>query len=676
MTDAQSEVIGVIILLAMSMLAIGMIFLFGQGSIQGIQDSTQQERMMNEFALLDSSIAASALGESESQSARVNLGGGTLISNSTGTVMNITYRNDTDPSKNFNEVINIGNVKYEHKDRVLGYEGGGVWMKDEGAKQSRMVSPPEFHYNRQTMTLPMFNITDDIRVSGDKGWFRAEGGETEVVLPNESRNITPLPAGNVTVKVEGTEFYEAWATYFEDRTQGINVKTYDNNNTAEMTLPVPEPGNVEEAILGQDPSSGEGTGLTLQLGGGYIDAYSGGQYQDSNSHETECSSGSLDAGYDSTGAIISTPGDYKLDTGGPEICIYGDVISERDVEFANEDMYISGDVIAGSTGQSNQGDLLAGSAENSYIGGSADVHGSVKMADGVEIAGDVNATDIQQMGDGAEIGGDVRLTKNGNVLDCDNNANIVGDVYTDANNVDSEPCVTSGQVQPLSPSDPILTKDIENSKHEMGNFPSSYSNSKGLTEGSNSPDCADLESDLTTTCTISEDGGYYLSELKMDGGELVIDADVEMSVGGDVDIDGDCVEVAGELTMHVDDGTELDMQNLDFLSGDGSGLPCSSGDQHDSTRTIINMHSNSNQGFDAGEVAFDNVDYAGVLMAPHTKDPNIDNSDIYGALIVGGNGNPTESNVHYDTDLQGLNFPTGVSQIYYLHITENKIELE
>lgn len=97
-----------------------------------------------------------------------------------------------------------------------------------------MVSPPEVHYRRGTLTLPM------IRVVGDEhGLSRAavrKVGSTDVYPTADRTN--PVPAGRTLTLFVTSEYYRAWGAYF-DRRIGGDVTVYDGNETVRVVLTSP-----------------------------------------------------------------------------------------------------------------------------------------------------------------------------------------------------------------------------------------------------------------------------------------------------------------------------------------------------------------------------------------------------------------------------------------------------
>jgi hypothetical protein len=289
----QSEVLGVVLLLSLTMMGIGMISVFAEPSVSDGLDRVGWSQMENEFSLLDSRLSTSALGASDSQGVELSLDSGLLQADPDGATMRL-YQNFTNTSvqqvnstvgpsginnalqggtgpydsgpcigedvttsatcditdesgrEEIAETLNttlmkieIGNIEYIKGDRKLAYEGGGVWKKNEETNQSIMMSPPEFHYSPrgQTLTIPLFNMTNNVSVSSNRG------ANFEVVADSEPRQVfeqNPVVGGKIMAEVE-SEYYRAWANYFKSRTQGTidEEKIDDENQTARVDLTVP-----------------------------------------------------------------------------------------------------------------------------------------------------------------------------------------------------------------------------------------------------------------------------------------------------------------------------------------------------------------------------------------------------------------------------------------------------
>ncbi len=232
---AASEVIGHLLILFITILGVGMIALYGVPAIYSLEDMANSKNSEQAFTVLDSRASRVTLGESPLQITNINLGGGTVTvepnspSNPSYMVIN---------SSNFNIVIPMGRVKYILGDRIVAYEGGGVWAQYAGGG-TVMLSPPEFHFNGVTLTLPLISINGSSSVGG-KGTatisFKKNSINSTIVrYPNTSANMTnPVNSTADKIYVNITsDFYEGWAAYMTN-----SLYTTVSKNPASKTVRV------------------------------------------------------------------------------------------------------------------------------------------------------------------------------------------------------------------------------------------------------------------------------------------------------------------------------------------------------------------------------------------------------------------------------------------------------
>jgi hypothetical protein len=126
----------------------------------------------------------------------------------------------------------MGSIKYTNPQtgNVVAFQGGGVWKQTDSG--SSMVSPPEFHYRDSTLTLPAMTIdTSASSVTGQYVTVKRTDTETMYPLPSDKN---PIEDGEITITIE-SEYYEAWGTFFEERTE--SDVTYDHaNERVQVTL--------------------------------------------------------------------------------------------------------------------------------------------------------------------------------------------------------------------------------------------------------------------------------------------------------------------------------------------------------------------------------------------------------------------------------------------------------
>lgn len=363
----QSEILGIVLLLSISMLAIGMILTFGEPALSQGTEMVDESQVENEFSLLDARLATSALGAADTQNTELNLNTGTVRSVPDGATMwvsqNFTesdkrqllqeFENgsindaydlgkgvtgddpmsvDTDELNRTLETVEMGKIEYEHGDSMLAYEGGGVWRMDQGPGDgSVMISPPEFHYQGRTLTLPLFNITTERSISADRTDIEVNADEeTELVF---ERN--PVSGGSIVVTVESS-YYRAWGEYFDERTQGRETVYEPSENRATVELVVPDEIDVDGGQAFRDAATGNGNWEDS-----FQDGYSEGEfYIDADSYIQD----GIDAARssnDNSGECIDEDDGFE-DCGGEDISggtyyIDGDAELQDGMEFDEDD---------------------------------------------------------------------------------------------------------------------------------------------------------------------------------------------------------------------------------------------------------------------------------------------------------------------------------------------------
>ncbi len=213
---AETEIVGHVIVLGITILGVSMITLYGIPAISSLQDMANLKNTEQAFTVLDSRASRSALGEAPRQITDIALGGGYIStipnSSSDPSYILIEIRNSSGLISSIS--IPMGKIVYKLGEREVAYEGGGVWSKYPSA--SVMLSPPEFHYNGETLTLPVVNITGSYSMGG-KGTAALniqKKGNPQLLYPNASyMNPIPETATYVNVTINST-YYDAWGSYF------------------------------------------------------------------------------------------------------------------------------------------------------------------------------------------------------------------------------------------------------------------------------------------------------------------------------------------------------------------------------------------------------------------------------------------------------------------------------
>ena len=266
---AVSAVVGVMIILALTITSTSVILLYSTPTMRNMEDMANAQRAEQAFTVFDSRVSKVALGESPSQTTSfsimdgsVNVNGDASAYQNSQMVVVCTQLSEETWYVNFNNnrfkwnswepyksepnmtVFNssMGSITYAQEERVIGYEGGGVWSKYPTGK-AVMISPPEFHYNGETLTLPIMKIQGNDVFSGrtDVAVTVSSDNMPVVLYPDNVSRVNPLNSDKVLIYIK-SEFYTAWAEYANSLTYA-SAKTDDANQTAIVELEVlPEMG--------------------------------------------------------------------------------------------------------------------------------------------------------------------------------------------------------------------------------------------------------------------------------------------------------------------------------------------------------------------------------------------------------------------------------------------------
>jgi hypothetical protein len=220
---AEAEIVGHVIILGITVLGVGMISLYGVPSILSLEDMANLKNAEQTFTVLDSHASRAFLGDSPLQTTNINLGGGVLT----------VEPNSTSPSYItvnggiFNFTMPMGKVEYQLGDRIVAYEGGGVWSKYPNG--SVMISRPEFNYNGVTLSLPVFEINGTGSVGG-------KGTEVISFRKNPVVILFPIPGiiDQLTWKKQwyfNTSNNDSWSPTYYVSSGSNPIVTYGNSST-------------------------------------------------------------------------------------------------------------------------------------------------------------------------------------------------------------------------------------------------------------------------------------------------------------------------------------------------------------------------------------------------------------------------------------------------------------
>jgi hypothetical protein len=251
---AQSSNIGLVLLLALTIVGAGVVVGIGASAYDDVQRQTSIDRAEHAMTLFDARTAVVGLGEGSSQSLRLGRStGGDYAADADAGWLRITHANYTTNETETVYNATLGTVTYRTAGTTVAYQGGGVWRQQAGG--TTMVSPPEFHYRGTTLTLPIVRVRSDDAATGSATAIVRRESDLRRVYPNETAATgdgvgapydvdnddgstrqyrNPVRNGTVSVTV-GSDYYRGWAAYFRTRTTG-NVSVDHDNRTATVVL--------------------------------------------------------------------------------------------------------------------------------------------------------------------------------------------------------------------------------------------------------------------------------------------------------------------------------------------------------------------------------------------------------------------------------------------------------
>jgi len=746
---AQSNPLATVILLGIVLATASTIVLFGGGVIDTLSTSADTERATQEMSHLAAESAAVGLGGSQQRRVTFDASEGKLTLNETASwicVQNGTTDDrefilpeDGDPSASCGENRTyMGTMTYDTGDGRVAYEGGGVWTRgDDG--ESRMVSPPEFHYRGDTLTLPVVVLDGNVTRAGSETELTARDGETDRV--DGISNPLDDSSGRVYVTIR-SEYYEAWGDFLAERTDGQVVELDDDAKTVTVELVVPSPVTVQNAIY----SKGNG-GNAVQVQNMDIDSYDSDTYSSSTAKEsgdvvTDGGANPIKGTVDGDVYTVRQGAKVKIaDTGRVNGSVHSqkkvDIVDSGVVEedvFTDEKVTVRGNEVGGSIHADKKVEL-----RSSGVSVGDEVRTGSKLmfkSDSVTVDGDIHAEDIKNLDKDPTLNGDVYTNDtygqgSGTGVPVSGELHARDGIYTDDTEVDGSAYTDS---------------DLEDTDSEYGGevHAGGDADLSGTTVSKTVYVAGDAEldsvtindeihigGDLTCSGSNSVSGGVYVDgtvtqqngcSLSSGGsaslGPLTSPDDpkpptspdeptpdppkIEVPPEDEIDSipdDAGCTNGGGTIQVQSGDTCRLppgtyDVSKLDIDKGKlifeeggrvelyvSDDLSLSSGNittapAGEHDATRVEVNYYGNQ--EASVLA----NFTGVINAPNVKvdmDEGNYKPHVHGAIIAkkvqGDNG----VQVHYDEDLSGQTVGdgrNGTTSIQYLHVTTNEVELE
>lgn len=226
---AVSEILGTIILLGIVVSATAIFLLAGTRTIDSAESSATMNGVQQAFTMADSRLSKARFSTAVFQEAPFKVSGGVVNVNGSWDDSHIIVYNIGSQNVIYNG--SLGTIKCFTSEGEVAYQDGGVWVRDNSGG-SVMISPPDFDYNGVTLTLPVMRIDGNqtLSVSGNNDILINvnSSGTPVTIFPSVARGGNPIPQGysiNITIK---SDYYQAWASYINERTKAEAVVDAQN----------------------------------------------------------------------------------------------------------------------------------------------------------------------------------------------------------------------------------------------------------------------------------------------------------------------------------------------------------------------------------------------------------------------------------------------------------------
>lgn len=226
-TRGASEVIGFVILVGLAVVMSVFVVAAAQGGpISSLQERSANEQVKNTFSQISSSSVGAAVGgqnTSETVPTPFASTSNPIEISEQGSITVKSYENSSDTTGDLVFQEDVGYIKYKtgNGDKTMYYQNGAVWrIYENGGVET--VTSPEFHYNIETLTLPIIKLKANTDTATNELSFNHK---------STSRSTEQLATDDkiLRVTIEGPT-YQGWGSYFESR---FPPEVVDYNHEAE-----------------------------------------------------------------------------------------------------------------------------------------------------------------------------------------------------------------------------------------------------------------------------------------------------------------------------------------------------------------------------------------------------------------------------------------------------------
>lgn len=234
----QSEVLGVVLLLAIVIVSLGVLGVFGANNFETSTTGIDLEIAEHEMSTLASEIETVATGQTPVRTVSLEFDaagslGTTIVDETQGTIT-------VDVGDEEVYSGNLGVIEYENAGVRIAYQGGGVWRQNPDGDSFAVLEPTLRIGNRSNLTLSFPLIV----VHGIEGLSKRT--EISFVEMNRVYPSIHIPDGEPLVITIESRYYQSWDRYF---TESLGINPDDTSQDQKNSRIVIELGGFKEKFL-------------------------------------------------------------------------------------------------------------------------------------------------------------------------------------------------------------------------------------------------------------------------------------------------------------------------------------------------------------------------------------------------------------------------------------------
>jgi hypothetical protein len=215
-----SQSLGFVLMFAVIVASVGTVTVFGYGQLQEIREGEQLRNAERSLQLVGGNVGEIQDGRTVARTGELDLDRGRLsLVPGSESQLRIRVTGTSGPATVYDEILDVGAIRYRYEDTTVGYEGGAVFRSD-GAGMAVVESAPPFVCTDDRAVLPVVTVEGDRdrQLSGGTVTVSVSSNGSAIEFPhNRSGPDSTDGRANVSVEVVESPFASGWDRYFESR---------------------------------------------------------------------------------------------------------------------------------------------------------------------------------------------------------------------------------------------------------------------------------------------------------------------------------------------------------------------------------------------------------------------------------------------------------------------------